>query len=338
MIAFDKRTSGRFSPGFTLTELLTVIAIIALLIGIVIPTTSAVRRKAKEARTRVKIQAISTACEGFRADQNEYPQSNPAWYGSGDATAQRNWEVSAQGSIQQPLWGANLIVDCLIGRDGLGFDPKAGTGPGNTSLSRYSQSQTPPPPRSRKPTYLASDSVQLSDLQDHKPRDKFGEYQGSKVMPVADANDTPQGVPIFLDDFGQPILYYRANPVARPQTPIMQLSNEVNSTQKGSGVYDGRDNGTFTDHTGPGPNDKHKIDQATTGITSGGGGGIGGDPANNNNFAVFIRSNHSSTRGPNGVVTKARPVKADSFILLSPGSDGVWGTGDDLANFDLDSR
>lgn len=57
--------------GFTLMELLLVIAIIALLAGMLLPALAAVRRAAKEGAAKVKISQIGT---GFRAYYNEYAQ------------------------------------------------------------------------------------------------------------------------------------------------------------------------------------------------------------------------------------------------------------------------
>jgi len=64
-----RRSPSSFSSGFTLMELLTVIAIIALLAGLLFPALSAAKRAAKEGAARVKINQMATA---FRAYYNEY--------------------------------------------------------------------------------------------------------------------------------------------------------------------------------------------------------------------------------------------------------------------------
>ena len=58
---------------FTLIELLTVIAIIGILAGILIPTVSGVRRSADKARTRVMFNQWAAAIEAFRSEYGYYP-------------------------------------------------------------------------------------------------------------------------------------------------------------------------------------------------------------------------------------------------------------------------
>src|SRR5262245_51439421 len=63
---------------FTLVELLTVVAIIVLLIGIVIPALSAARSKARTVSTHATLDTLATGAEAFRADQQvgrSYPPS-----------------------------------------------------------------------------------------------------------------------------------------------------------------------------------------------------------------------------------------------------------------------
>lgn len=63
----------RLARGFTLVELLVVVAIIALLAGIVLGGLSIVRAKAGGARTLATMQAFQNAAEQFRQDHDYYP-------------------------------------------------------------------------------------------------------------------------------------------------------------------------------------------------------------------------------------------------------------------------
>ena len=63
---------GRLT-GFSLVELLAVIAIIALLVAIMVPTTAAVRVTAKRAKTRVQFGQWAGAMEQFRQEYGYYP-------------------------------------------------------------------------------------------------------------------------------------------------------------------------------------------------------------------------------------------------------------------------
>ncbi len=64
--------------GFTLVEIMIVVAIIALLAAIAIPNLLRARLNANEAAAQSTIKTISTACESFRAAQTipTYPTAN----------------------------------------------------------------------------------------------------------------------------------------------------------------------------------------------------------------------------------------------------------------------
>jgi len=66
--------------GFTLVEIMIVVAIIALLAAIAIPNLLRARHNANEAAAQATLKTISTACESFRAAQTvpTYPADLPA--------------------------------------------------------------------------------------------------------------------------------------------------------------------------------------------------------------------------------------------------------------------
>ena len=59
--------------GFSLVELLTVIAVIGLLVGILVPTTTAARTAARRARTKVQFGQWVAAMDQFRQEYGFYP-------------------------------------------------------------------------------------------------------------------------------------------------------------------------------------------------------------------------------------------------------------------------
>lgn len=62
--------------GFTILEILTVIAIIIILIGIGIPAYNSWRNRAQIARARATIDKIEMALEMYKSDNGVYPQQS----------------------------------------------------------------------------------------------------------------------------------------------------------------------------------------------------------------------------------------------------------------------
>jgi prepilin-type N-terminal cleavage/methylation domain-containing protein len=60
--------------GFTLIEMLTVIAVILLLSGLLLSVNSGVQTKAARSRAEGEIAAMSAACENYKADNGAYPR------------------------------------------------------------------------------------------------------------------------------------------------------------------------------------------------------------------------------------------------------------------------
>ena len=105
-IKISNGRSKKFLTGFTVVELLTVLAIIAVLMGILIPTVSFVRNTAKEAKQSVQLTAIDMALMAFKGDYGDYPESNL----NEDA---------------EDYCGAQKLAEALVGWDLLGFHPKS---------------------------------------------------------------------------------------------------------------------------------------------------------------------------------------------------------------------
>ncbi len=73
-----RRESERYMimnrKGFTLVELLTVMAVIAILAGLVLSTAGYVQKKAAMSKAQSEIAALSAACESYKADNGVYPR------------------------------------------------------------------------------------------------------------------------------------------------------------------------------------------------------------------------------------------------------------------------
>jgi type II secretory pathway pseudopilin PulG len=108
---------------FTLVELLVVIGIIVLLIGILLPVVSAVRRSAEKNATRLDLQTIGLALESYRKDFGDYPRP---------PDSQRKYRLLAwaligpydanQGTLKDPLAPTGSPTPNFAdGADGPGF-------------------------------------------------------------------------------------------------------------------------------------------------------------------------------------------------------------------------
>ena len=70
--------SRRFRAGFTLVELLTVIAIIAILASLLLPVLSAAKKHAQVVKARTEISQIVQAIQSYNSDYGRYPISPAA--------------------------------------------------------------------------------------------------------------------------------------------------------------------------------------------------------------------------------------------------------------------
>ncbi len=84
------RTARR---GFTLIELMIVIAIIAIIGAIVVPSVTSAVRKARIKTTRVGLENVKNAIESYHADTGQYPPSlSDLKTRPSDEKAAKSWE------------------------------------------------------------------------------------------------------------------------------------------------------------------------------------------------------------------------------------------------------
>jgi type II secretory pathway pseudopilin PulG len=297
----------REKTGLTMIELLIVLGIIALLVGLLIPALSTVRNIAKETKQKAQFATIEMALATFKNDYGDYPESN----------ASINY------------CGSQKLTEALFGWDLLGFHPKSAwradgldalDGPGT-----YDPDQTrdvngdgiPDTLNERKGPYLelaATDVFMLGHIREHgglfsdsDSRFLSKEYfikryslDPDRYM-ICDSFGTksvllPNGK---LIKAGSPILYYKSNTSSKicdPQRPQISLYNILdNQLLVNIGSVKDR-----------------KI-----------------HPLSNTNVFYSYKYGILDPK----ITARAWPHRPDSYILISAGADGLYGTGDDITNF-----
>jgi prepilin-type N-terminal cleavage/methylation domain-containing protein len=287
---------------FSLVELIVAIAIIAVLIGILIPTIAGVRKAAKAADTRNQISRISAAIERYNGDFHAYPGPfSNAQVQPGTVPLAIGSTIGTTPSV--PLTGAgpvtsteNMVV-ALVG--GVGVTE---TTPGTIATFVY------------EPARLGKGPMNLNPLNPKQypsylepGEDELKNVSGQQYVTAGGATVTFGGsaIPELIDRFQnedapRPILYIRAK-VGAPG--VVDTAGSINFNQY---------------------NPRHL---AVYGVTSYPEGADPSDTTGISGSYNFFRS-ASSPAAPNDV-----PNQKDGFILLSAGKDGVYGTSDDILSY-----
>ncbi len=309
--------------GFTLIELLVVLAIIGMLVSILIPSLSTVRNKAKETSQRSQFVSIEQALVAFKGDYGNYPPSN--------------WPDFAVGQPPRLTYcGAQKLVEALLGWDMLGFHPNSAWRADclDSTGSYPVYDATIPNLQARKGPYLDSGAVDVFPIGESAMNRNDGLYESAAFGGVTPLDPTRF---VFTDVFkvrelnslntgqrmkaGSPILYYRANTSSK-------VMNRNVTTDLLSWIYDFRHNQPIVllnrlQKDG-------KVSSALDDVHP-----LGMDPTGDQTYQNFY---DFETRG--GIrdsevppTSPPWPHRPDSFILISAGVDGLYGTRDDITNF-----
>ena len=133
------KKTGDKTSGFTIVELLTVMAVIAVLIGLLVPALNKVKDSAKEIKQLSQFRAIDVGLEIFKKDFGNYPESNDN-------------SLAPVNPIDNTIYcGANKLAEAMVGWDLLGFHPKSGlTATGQNDLDGVAGPDAPVQIRSKR--------------------------------------------------------------------------------------------------------------------------------------------------------------------------------------------
>jgi prepilin-type N-terminal cleavage/methylation domain-containing protein len=307
MISLKKRA-------FTLIELLTVVAIIALLIGILVPAVNSARRQAKITGVRAQLDGIVKGLEMFNSDFGYYPDSGRQEYvkSSGDALVQ----------------GSHRLFFSMVGRDQLGcpsqnpsdvnayYYTKDGTfnakdSGGNSNVitaddSNFGEIGTAVKKTQRKGPYVETNGLTVLKDQSNSNFnfmnllcDKFGKFTD----------------PAITQDFSgrNVILYYKADP---------SKDGAISADEKYVGSYQALDNGIITKTYPTSATDWLTLTDSMKQFYW----GRDGDP-----------TNHVTKGGIINLAAKVGntypPFNKETYLLISAGPDGEYFTDDDIVNW-----
>lgn len=278
-------------PAFTLVELLTVLAIVAVLVGILVPSLNMVRNVARETKQKAQFAAIDQGILAFKSDYGDYPPSD---YSNGT------------------YFGAQKLAEALVGRDLLGFHPGSswdalGTIYDMTGLSQIDIENNLSQRRGPYLELAGANAFTLEQLFDGEDPMGFG-ADSLNAFVLCDSF-TVKKVAVSATvtlKAGNPVLYYRAN------TSKMTMMAGGNSYDQ---RYDSEDNFMLIAM-------KKAIDLTNDPLAVPPG-----------NYFYSPEYKILDPKIPTTTLPGGWPHRPDSYILISAGVDGLYGTADDITNF-----
>lgn len=298
-----KKNSKQFGKktAFTIVELLTVMAIIAILIGLLVPSLRAVRLQAKKIKQKSQFHAIEIALETYRSHSGSEEQLT-----AGDFP-ESNWYDGQGLSVGAAYNGALKLAEAMLGQDLLGQHVE--------SVFRVDGRDY----QDTKDLYITATLDERRDI--YLKLENANAYKMSDIYALADLTAINSEWPeryvlcdVFgrgnrADKIGMPILFYRAHTEKRLHDP----NDRTDSTPPySSNIYNYWDNLALLDLGIPGSTEIHPLADTT--------GNIG-------DIRFYDQTQNKK------IEVREWPYNADSFILLSAGPDGKYGTPDDIHNF-----
>lgn len=319
--------------GLTVIEILVVVGIIALLVGLLLPAVHAVQKMAKETKQKAQFTAIGLGLTAFKNDYGDYPPSS--------------WNDPAVSGTPRDYCGAQKLAEALLGWDLLGFHPDSAwradglAGDAKGFPVANTVYFAPDSLQKRKDRYLELDMANAFHLGTGIWGDGLYLNTGPDLSPQAyvlcDVFGTNERK-ILQDNgktvsAGMPILYYKANPASKLfPNPVGGVVDDpvVGLTPY---IYNARDNWPLLGlgrplgigRTFDPLRDAHPLEgkEWRPMVTM-----VNGTMQSLTGWSPFYWYVHDPRLSPR--YWASRP---DSYLLISAGADGLYGTDDDIRNF-----
>jgi type II secretory pathway pseudopilin PulG len=294
-------TPARTPRAFTIVELLTVMSIIVILIGLMVPALNKVKRFARDVQQKAQFNAINAAVELFSNEFDGYPPS------------------TALDPMNQPYCGAMKLCEALMGQDLLGFHSngvfRRDTLDAAGKITLYPPNIDALSPalrdnnlKARKGPFLQAENANAWRLQDIYGTN-VGSFLGTTfVLCDVYARQMSSG-----EKTGMPVLYYKADTANSFHDP--NFAQAMTPADSKGNIYNYWDNHALVQLGKPWQ-------------ASGTSGGV--SAAHKMADPVRFYKNTQSEQ----IRTTQRPFRADTFILISAGWDAEYGTADDICNFE----
>lgn len=184
---------ARKKRAFTIVELLTVMSIIVILIGLLVPALNKARRFATLVKQKAQLHSMDAAIELFRNEYGSYPPSG-----------------AMDDALNVPYCGAMKLCEALMGQDLLGFHSNSVFRRDGMDAAGVNQLYPPLPPqdnlRARMGPYLAAESANAFTMEDI-----YGTNVSSFLPRSYVLCDVYERQMKSSYKTGMPILYYKAD-------------------------------------------------------------------------------------------------------------------------------